>query len=44
LAEIEPMKDYMAEVQPQADGSFLLAENHCPICAAATAWDFAVKG
>ena len=23
-------------VKPQADGSFLLVENHCPICAAAS--------
>ena len=37
LAEIRTDEGYMAEVQPQADGSFLLAENHCPICAAATA-------
>lgn len=37
LAEIRSDEGYMAEVQPQADGSFLLAENHCPICAAATA-------
>lgn len=37
LAEIRTNEGYMAEVQPQADGSFLLAENHCPICAAATA-------
>jgi predicted ArsR family transcriptional regulator len=27
----------MAEVHPMADGSFLLLENHYPICAAATA-------
>lgn len=27
----------MAEVQPQADGSFVLLERHCPICVAATA-------
>ena len=27
----------MAEVQTQQDGSFLLIENHCPVCAAATA-------
>ena len=27
----------MAVVQRQADGSFLLLENHCPICAAAVA-------
>ncbi len=37
LAEIRTNEGYMAEVQPQADGSFLLLENHCPICAAATA-------
>ncbi|MGH9663089.1 MAG: transcriptional regulator, partial [Bryobacteraceae bacterium] len=28
---------YMSEVRPEQGGSFLLAENHCPICAAATA-------
>jgi predicted ArsR family transcriptional regulator len=28
---------YMAEVQAQADGSFLLIEKHCPICVAAVA-------
>ncbi len=27
----------MAEVKPAGKGAFLLAENHCPICAAATA-------
>jgi predicted ArsR family transcriptional regulator len=27
----------MAEVKTQADGSCLLIENHCPICAAAEA-------
>jgi predicted ArsR family transcriptional regulator len=37
LVEIRTGEGYMAEVQPQADGSFLLVENHCPICAAATA-------
>jgi predicted ArsR family transcriptional regulator len=37
LVEIRTSEGYMAEVQPQADGSFLLLENHCPICAAATA-------
>jgi predicted ArsR family transcriptional regulator len=37
LAEIRTHEGYMAEVQAQADGSFLLVENHCPICAAATA-------
>ncbi|MBI3329007.1 MAG: transcriptional regulator, partial [Nitrospinae bacterium] len=28
---------YMAGVHPQGDRSFLLVENHCPICAAAVA-------
>lgn len=37
LAEIRTKEGYMAEVQPLADGEFLLIENHCPICAAATA-------
>ena len=36
LVEIRTHEGYMAEVQTQADGSFLLIENHCPICAAAT--------
>lgn len=37
LVEIRTNEGYMAEVQAQADGSFLLVENHCPVCAAATA-------
>jgi predicted ArsR family transcriptional regulator len=37
LVEIRTNEGYMAEVQAQANGSFLLIENHCPICAAATA-------
>jgi predicted ArsR family transcriptional regulator len=37
LVEIRTNEGYMAEVQTQVDGSFLLIENHCPICAAATA-------
>ena len=37
LVEIRTNEGYMAEVQTQADGTFLLIENHCPICAAATA-------
>lgn len=37
LAEIRSREGYMAEWHPQEDGSYLLAENHCPICAAA--WD-----
>ncbi len=28
---------YMAEVQQKTEGEFLLIENHCPICAAASA-------
>lgn len=36
LATIRTNEGYMADVSPQADGSFLLVENHCPICAAAT--------
>ena len=34
LADIRTEEGYMAEVQPQADGSYLFIENHCPICAA----------
>lgn len=37
LAALRTDEGYMAEIQQQADGSFLLIENHCPICAAATA-------
>ncbi len=37
LAAIRTDEGYMAEVQAQADGSFLLIEKHCPICAAAVA-------
>jgi len=36
LAEIRTREGYMAEWQQQTDQSFLLIENHCPICAAAT--------
>jgi predicted ArsR family transcriptional regulator len=35
LAQARDSEGYMAQVQPQGDGSFLLVENHCPICAAA---------
>jgi iron-sulfur cluster biosynthesis transcriptional regulator SufR len=35
LAAMRTEEGYMAAVQPQSDGSFLLLENHCPICAAA---------
>jgi predicted ArsR family transcriptional regulator len=37
LARIRTEEGYMAEVKPTGKGAFLLAENHCPICAAATA-------
>ncbi|MEM9907681.1 MAG: metalloregulator ArsR/SmtB family transcription factor [Cyanobacteria bacterium P01_D01_bin.44] len=37
LADLRTDEGYMAEVLPQADGSTLLVENHCPICAAAEA-------
>jgi predicted ArsR family transcriptional regulator len=36
LAEARTREGYMAECQPAQDG-YLLIENHCPICAAATA-------
>lgn len=35
LAAVRDEEGYMAEAQPQSDGSVLLVENHCPICAAA---------
>ncbi|MBC7932133.1 MAG: transcriptional regulator [Rubrivivax sp.] len=37
LARVRTEEGYMAEVKRDADGSFLLVENHCPICAAANA-------
>ena len=37
LAAQRTEEGYMAEVQPQTDGTFLLFEKHCPICAVATA-------
>jgi predicted ArsR family transcriptional regulator len=37
LARIRSEEGYMAEVTANPDGSFLFVENHCPICAAATA-------
>jgi predicted ArsR family transcriptional regulator len=36
LAQARDAEGYMAETEVQADGSLLLIENHCPICAAAT--------
>jgi predicted ArsR family transcriptional regulator len=35
LARIRTAEGYMAELKAQKDGSFLLIENHCPICVAA---------
>jgi predicted ArsR family transcriptional regulator len=37
LVAIRSTEGYLAECKPQKDGSVLLIENHCPICAAATA-------
>jgi predicted ArsR family transcriptional regulator len=37
LAELRSDEGYMADWQALPDGSYLLAENHCPICAAARA-------
>jgi predicted ArsR family transcriptional regulator len=36
LAEVRREQGYMAECAQQRDGSILLMENHCPICAAAS--------
>ena len=36
LAKIRAEQGYMAEASRQRDGSFLLTENHCPICATAS--------
>lgn len=35
LARLRTGEGYMAEFKARPDGSFLLIENHCPICAAA---------
>ena len=35
LARVRTEEGYMAEVKREKDGSYLLVENHCPICAAA---------
>jgi predicted ArsR family transcriptional regulator len=37
LAKVRSEEGYMAEVKSEGDGSYLLVENHCPICAAANA-------
>jgi len=35
VARLRSEEGYMAEFAAERDGSFLLIENHCPICAAA---------
>ena len=35
LARARDAEGYMADIEAQPDGSLLLVENHCPICAAA---------
>jgi predicted ArsR family transcriptional regulator len=35
LAQVRCEEGYMAQVQQDANGTWLLSENHCPICAAA---------
>lgn len=35
LVRIRTVEGYMAELVPEKGGTFLLVENHCPICAAA---------
>ena len=35
LARVRTEEGYMAEVRREKNGSYLLVENHCPICAAA---------
>ena len=37
LADLRTKEGYMAEIQSLGENSFLLIENHCPICAAASA-------
>jgi predicted ArsR family transcriptional regulator len=37
LAELRTAEGYMADWSPDPGGGFRLVENHCPICAAATA-------
>jgi predicted ArsR family transcriptional regulator len=37
LAQLRTAEGYMAEVRREGKGVFVLLENHCPICAAATA-------
>jgi predicted ArsR family transcriptional regulator len=35
LTRLRTVEGYMAEFEMQEDGSFVLIENHCPVCAAA---------
>jgi len=37
LARVRTEEGYMAQVKREGKGSYLFIENHCPICAAATA-------
>jgi predicted ArsR family transcriptional regulator len=37
LAAIRSREGYMAEARPDGEGGYLLIENHCPVCAAASA-------
>jgi len=37
LAKVRSEEGYMAEIRTEGEGSYLLIENHCPICAAANA-------
>jgi predicted ArsR family transcriptional regulator len=37
LAKVRTEEGYMADIRREEDGSYLLVENHCPICAAANA-------
>jgi predicted ArsR family transcriptional regulator len=37
LASIRSREGYMAEARADGEGGFLLIENHCPVCAAASA-------
>jgi predicted ArsR family transcriptional regulator len=37
LARLRSLEGYMAEATRRDDGTYIITENHCPICAAATA-------
>jgi predicted ArsR family transcriptional regulator len=37
LVRLRSMEGYMAEVSRRDDGTYVLVENHCPVCAAAAA-------